>query len=156
MKRVLILIAGLFLFAAGPPRRPVIVTITPAQPVEIAAGTTVEYQLELNILKGFHIQANPASGEYYIPVTAKLQAVDGISIGDPVYPKGIPFRLKGSNRDISTYEGKIIIKIPIEVATTAKPGDTTLKGTLRYQGCDAELCFPPVTMPLETKLRIKK
>ncbi len=121
----------------------------------MTAGGTAEYPLELNILKGFHIQANPASQEYLIAVTAKLQPLDGITIGDPIYPRGIPFRLKGSNRDISTYENKVVIKIPITVANTASPGEIILKGTLRYQGCDAELCFPPATIPIEAKLRIK-
>ena len=151
--------AFIFLFSfaliAAAPQRPVIVSINPAQALEITAGSKAEYPLELSVLKGFHIQANPASEDYLIAVTAKLQPVDGIKIGEPVYPKGIPFRLKASKKDISTYEDTVVIKIPLQIDPAAKKGVIALKGTLRYQGCDAELCFPPVNLPFEAKLKIK-
>jgi uncharacterized protein len=155
MIRALILLFTLTLIAAAPPKRPVIVSIIPAPPIEIAAGSKGEYPLELKILKGYHIQANPASAEYLIAVTPQLQPVDGIKVGQPIYPKGIPFRLKASKKDISTYENDVVIKLPVEIDSAARKGEITLKGTLRYQGCDAELCFPPVNLPFEVKLRIK-
>jgi hypothetical protein len=155
MIRGLIFILALFLLAAAPPKRPVIVSIPSTPPVDIAAGGKNEYPLELKILKGYHIQANPASEEFLIAVTPKLQPVDGIKIGQPVYPKGVPFRLKSSKKDISTYENSVVIRIPVEADATVKKGVIALKGTLRYQGCDAELCFPPVNLPFEAKINIQ-
>ncbi len=153
MHRALFLLLTLFLLAAGP-KRPVIVSIKSAAPIEIAAGSKTDYPLELDILKGYHIQANPASQDYLIAVTAKFQETDGVKIGEPAYPQGVPFRLKGSDKDISTYENTVLIKIPVEVDGGVKPGEILLKGTLRYQGCDAILCFPPVTIPLEARLHV--
>jgi hypothetical protein len=63
--------------------------------------------------------------------------------------------LKGSNVDISTYDGTVLVKIPMEIAADTKAGEIPLKGTLRYQGCDAEFCFPPVNLPFELKLKIR-
>ena len=154
MRRALFLFLSLILLGAGP-QRPVIVSIPPASPVEVTAGGSVDYSLELKILKGYHIQANPASQEYLIAVTAKLEPVEGLKIGEPVYPKGIPFRLKGSDRDISTYEDSVVIKIPIQTEKGLKPGEIVLKGSLRYQGCDAILCFPPSKLPFEAKLLVR-
>jgi uncharacterized protein len=155
MIRPLIFILSLLLIAAAPPKRPVIVSIPSAPTIDIAAGGKAQYELELKIMKGYHIQANPASEEFLIAVTPKLQPVDGIKIGQPIYPKGVPFRLKSSKKDISTYENSVVIKIPLEADAAAKKGVIALKGTLRYQGCDAEICFPPVNLPFEAKLNIQ-
>jgi hypothetical protein len=143
-----------FLLVAASPKVPVIVSITPAAPLEIVAGERGEYLMQLNILKGYHIQSNPASQKYLIPLTVKFEESGPLTIGDAVYPPGVPFRLKGSQTDISTYEGNVRIKIPLHVKSEAKPGEVVLKGTLRYQGCDESLCFPPRNLPLEAKLRI--
>lgn len=154
MHRILLIFLSFFLIAAAP-KRPVIVSFVPAVPLEIAAGEKGEYSLELKILKGYHIQANPASAEYLIPVTAQLAPADGVTVGDVIYPPGILFRLKGSQTDISTYEDAVRIRIPIQVSSKAKPGEVLLKGTIRYQGCDAMLCFPPIKLPFEVKLKIR-
>lgn len=144
------------LLLAASPKRPVIVSIIATPQLEIAPGEKKDYPLELNITKGYHIQSNPASEKYLIPATATIETTSGIAIGEPIYPPGVPFRLKGSQTDISTYENSIRIKIPIQVNSDTKPGEVSLKGTLRYQGCDAILCFPPVKLPFEVKLKIIK
>jgi Thiol:disulfide interchange protein DsbD, N-terminal len=153
MHRMLLILLS-FLMIAAAPKKPVIVSIIPSPPLEIAIAEKGEYLLELKILKGYHIQSNPASENYLIPVTATFETVDGIEIGEPVYPSGILFRLKGSQKDISTYEDTVRIKIPVQAKSKAKPGDVVLKGTLRYQGCDALLCFPPTKLPFEVKLKV--
>jgi DsbC/DsbD-like thiol-disulfide interchange protein len=155
MHRILLILLSLSLVAAAP-KKPVIVAIITSQPLELAAGEKGEYPLELKIMKGYHIQSNPASQKYLIPVTATFEAYDAIAIGEPIYPPGIPFRLKGSQTDISTYENTVRIKIPIQVNSNAKPREVVLKGTLRYQGCDALLCFPPTKLPFEVKLKVIK
>ncbi len=155
MHRILLVLLSFFLIAAAP-KRPVIVSVVPEDSLEIAAGEKAEYPLELKILKGYHIQANPASEEYLIAVMATLETIEGITVGQPIYPPGIPFRLKGSQTDISTYENDIRIKIPLEISKELKPGEVVLKGTLRYQGCDATMCFPPTKLPFEAKLSIVK
>ena len=152
MHRILLILLSILLVAAAP-KKPVIVSLATPQ-LEIFPGEKKEYPLELNITKGYHIQSNPASEKYLIPVTATLEPNDVVAIGKPIYPPGIPFRLKGSQTDISTYEDTVRIKIPIQVSSSAKPGDVVLKGTLRYQGCDAVLCFPPTKLPLELKLKV--
>ena len=83
----------------------------------------------------------------------KIDPAEGVQTGNPSYPEGKPFRLKGSDRDITTYEGTVRVKIPIRIETKIEQ-ERTLKGSIRYQGCDDELCYPPVTMPLELKMHL--
>jgi DsbC/DsbD-like thiol-disulfide interchange protein len=154
MKEVFLVFLSLVLFAAVPPKQPKIVSISGSPTLEIKRGGSADYPLELTILKGFHIQANPAE-KYLIPLTIKMDPLAGVQAGTPLYPRGVPFRLKGSDREISTYDGTVSLKIPIQVDPTVKPGELVVKGTIRYQGCDEELCFPPVTLPVELKLRVQ-
>ena len=155
MYRILLVMLVLTLIAAAP-RRPEIVTIPAGEPFEMRAGGKVEFPLNLKILKGFHIQSNPASEEYLIATTVKLEPTEGITPDAPIYPKGIAFRIKGSEKEITTYENEIAIKIPIQADTSASTGDRILKGTVRYQGCDATTCFPPTILPFEVKLIVAR
>ncbi len=149
------MIALIMLQIAAAPKRPQIVTIAQIQPVKITAGGNAEARLELSVLKGFHIQANPASEPFLIAATIKIESPDSVVVGETVYPPGVPFRLKGSGKDISTYEGDIVISIPLKADESAKSDEVLLKGVLRYQGCDATKCFPPTNVPFELKVIIE-
>jgi len=146
----------LLTLAAAAPRRPEIVTTLSREPLQLRAGDKAIYPLTLTILKGFHIQANPASEQFLIPTTVNLEAAEGITPQPPAYPKGVAFKLNGSEKELTTYENDITVEIPIQSDDSASPGDRTLKGTVRYQGCDRTTCFPPVTMPFEVKVLLTK
>jgi len=154
MRKSLLLILALACLLGAGPKSPAIVTIQPMKALEVQPGFHAEFQIDLQILKGFHIQANPASEPYLIATTLKLESVEGIKTSDPVYPKGISFQLNGSEKAISTYEGTITIKVLLDVDAHAESGERILKGSLRYQGCDARTCFPPVTIPFEEKIKV--
>ena len=141
---------------AAAPKRPEIVTIVPGSGVQMTPGGKAEYSFSFKILSGYHVQANPASEEYLIPTTVTLEKADGITPEAPVYPKGVSFQLQGSDKEIQTYEKENTIKIPLQADESTIPGEKVLKGTLRYQGCDATTCFPPKTIPFEAKITIVK
>jgi hypothetical protein len=156
MRKSILLILGLaFLLGAGP-KTPEIVTIQPLKALELQPGSHAEFQIDLQIVKGFHIQANPASEPYLIPTTLKLETMEGIKASDPVYPKGTAFQLNGSEKAISTYEGLNTIKVPFDVDAHAESGERILKGSLRYQGCDSRTCYPPTTISFEEKINVNK
>jgi len=138
------------------PKRPEIVSISPGNPLELKAGGKAEYSLSFKILGGYHIQANPASEQYLIATTVGLDPVEGIIPEAPVYPKGVAFKLKGSDKEIQTYENENTIRIPLQADASTAPGEKVLKGTFHYQGCDATTCFPPKTIPFEAKVNVLK
>jgi Thiol:disulfide interchange protein DsbD, N-terminal len=154
MQKKLFLLLSLIFFLGAGPKGPVIVTVGPLNTLEVRPGSHADLQVDFQILKGFHIQANPASEPYLIATTLKVEALDGMKVSDPVYPKGVSFQLEGSEKAIFTYEGEISIKVPLEIDKDAKAGEQTLKGSLRYQGCDARTCYPPTTIPVEGKIKV--
>ena len=131
-----------------------IVTIIPSKPVAIAKGQTAQLFVRAKIKKGFHIQANPAADEFLIPAILTIQATEGIMPGNPVYPPGHPYRLKGSNKDLLTYEDEVVIRLPVKVLDSAPLGNANLTGGLRVQPCDDRKCLFPRTIPVTIPVKI--
>lgn len=142
--------------AAGPgaERHPGPVSVRVSSPVVVEAGRSADAGFMVEIAEGFHIQANPASDRFLIPAELKLGPARGIEPGVPAYPQGRPHRLEGASTDISTYEEAIRILVPLQADEAAELGDRLLRGTLRYQACDARRCFPPALLPVEVAVRI--
>jgi DsbC/DsbD-like thiol-disulfide interchange protein len=131
-----------------------IVSIIPAKPVVVAKGQTTLSTIRAKIKKGFHIQANPAADEFLIPTTLTIQDSPDILLGKPVYPTGLPYRLKGSSKDLLTYEGEVTIMLPFKVKDSAPSGKINLTGKLNYQPCDDRKCLFPRSVSIVIPLKI--
>lgn len=125
-----------------------------APPVALAAGGKAEARLSVTIADGYRVQANPASGEFFIPVELDLKAAGGVSSGRPIYPPGKPYRLPGISDGLMTYEGTLEIVVPLRAGTSARPGSRRLKGTLSYQACDSRSCLFPASLPVELQVMV--
>ena len=101
--------------------------------------------VSITVADGFHVQANPASGEFLVPLTLELDPQEGLNIGRPAYPAGTAYRLEGTDSDLMTYEGTFAVKIPIKVA---RSGRFDMKGKLSFQACDSKRCLIPSSVPV--------
>ena len=148
--RVLVLFSLLFVSSNGTllSQEKAIVTIIPAKPVIVAKGQTAQSTITAKIKKGFHIQANPAADEFLIPTTLTIQDSPDIVTGKPVYPVGLPYRLKGSSKDLLTYEDEVTIMLPVKVMDSAPSGNIDVTGKLNYQPCDDRKCLFPRSVPV--------
>jgi DsbC/DsbD-like thiol-disulfide interchange protein len=142
---------GAFVCLAGQAKY---LSLSPMNVVKIHPGETVTVAVKFKVDPGMHVQANPATKKNLIPTTVSFEPVDGLEIGAPGYPEGKPFRLKGSDSDIATYDGDVEIRLPITATAKAKSGKLRLKGKLRYQACEETSCFFPMTVALEAPLVI--
>lgn len=113
------------------------------QPAAPASKATLE--VTLSIKPPFHVNSNPASEPYLIPVTVAVKDAGGVKAGKPVYPPGKLKKFGFSDKPLSIYEGDVMVKVPLEIGATAKEGDVKLSGAVRYQACNDKNCFPPAT-----------
>lgn len=118
------------------------VTIGKISPASVAPGETVEAKISFTVEKEFHVQANPAP-KPYIQTELNVEENFGVKSGNAKYPAGKPYRLQGSNKDISVYDGTVDITLPLTAATEAKAGKYELKAHLKYQACNEKFCFFP-------------
>jgi DsbC/DsbD-like thiol-disulfide interchange protein len=136
-----VVLALLLAGAAAP-----VVTVAVPEALRITPGGRAQARVEVRVKKGFHVQANPASMEYLIPLTLELKPAHGLtSDGEPEYPPGTPHRLEGADGDLMTYAGRIELKVPVTAAADAQPGRHQLMGELRYQACNEVACLRPAS-----------
>ena len=93
--------------------------------------------LELDILDGWHVNANPATLDELIPTE-----VQG-GIGEFDYPEGETVRFGFVDHDLAVYQGRVELRGRVAA-------DTRMLA-LVYQACDDRRCLPPVTMEVAVR-----
>ncbi len=116
-------------------------------PVALKAGGTAVATIELQILDGWHINANPPSPDYMIPTSIELRLPSGIRAGKIDYPAGHEIKLEFDETPLSVYDGKVAVSIPITAADDAVNGRRKLSGKVRFQACNDQVCLAPAELP---------
>jgi hypothetical protein len=130
------------------------VTVGEVVPVRVSVGSATSVRVPVEVASGFRVQANPASNEFLVPVDLEIEAVDGIEFGDPVYPKGQPYRLQGTDEDLSTYQGDIEIVVAVTATEAAPVGRRDIHGELRFQACNSQVCLFPASVAVTLSIDI--
>ena len=120
----------------------------------MTVGGQAEARITVAVTDGYHVQANPASTEFFVPTKLQLRAKRGVRPKAPVYPPGRPYRLEGMPSELMTYEDTFEITIPLEASDSARLGEHVLKGTLSYQACDDRSCLFPVSVPFSLPVQV--
>ncbi|MBI2837916.1 MAG: hypothetical protein HYX75_06365 [Acidobacteria bacterium] len=134
--------------------RPPVVSVKPQDPIVTPIGGMTRAKLTFVVASGFHVQANPPAEDYLIATRLDLQPSEEVTASSPVYPAGKKYRLEGSTEDLLTYEGTFEIVLPVKATGNAKPGERSLKASLRYQACDARSCLAPTSIQFEIPIRL--
>jgi thiol:disulfide interchange protein DsbD len=125
-------------------------TIDAGVTTPLMPGTHFEVVLNVEIKPGFHIQSHQPSQPTLIPAEVFIEPVDGVRFLQPKFPKG-KTRTDPNLGQLSEYDGKIVIRVPAEVASDAQNLPARIAGIFAYQACK-ETCFPPegVTFAADT------
>ena len=116
--------------------------------VNLTAGGTTDALITLKIVDGYHVNANPPSESNLIPTKVELKAANGISAEKPVYPPGASRKFPFSQKPVAVYDNQVTIQVKLRAAANATQGPHLITGTLNYQACNNEFCFPPTKMDL--------
>ncbi|MDB5358455.1 MAG: hypothetical protein JWN24_4908 [Phycisphaerales bacterium] len=122
---------------------------TALQPGQQAVAAVV-----LDIKPGFHSQSHTPTQDYYIPFVLQPSANPNVKFFEPIYPPGAVGKLKGDPIPLSIYAGKVTVYLPFEVRSDAQPGPIKIGGTLNYQVCDENSCYPPDSIPFTIDTQI--
>jgi len=123
-------------------------------------GDSILLAIVVDINKGFHINADERqinSFEDFKPIPTKVSVVeapDAITIEAPRYPPAVPFKAQYAPGDLMSYEGRIIIYLPVKLDETAEPGSLDLKLRLEYQACTDSYCLFPKRITLSETLPV--
>ena len=147
----LILVLAVLSAAAQPPQPPEKLLDVSARLTDPDAQGRQELKLTLKIKDGWHLYANPAGVEDYVPTTLAIQAQPVPRELKITYPEGKAMEDPAGNGTLRVYEGEVTLR-----ATWLRPGaakGAEVEVSLRYQACDAATCLPPKTLKLKVRGR---
>jgi len=120
-------------------------------------GQRLALVADIDLKPGMHVYAPGVEG--YIPIELQLTASPAFQGHPPGYPAARKLHLKAIGETVPVFQGRFRVAEDITIAPEAqvKPvlspaGDLVVEGTLRYQACDAKVCYPPQSVPLRWTL----
>ena len=104
-------------------------------------GAKMSLFVDVTPKPNIHVYA-PGSGEFYIPITVKLEAAGAAQVRQADVPEV-------RDDDLCRREGAGVREaVPADAGSDARQvaeagRDVVVAGTVNYQACDDKVCFPP-------------
>lgn len=154
----LFLAAGACLFAAAAGhaqlRRPT-ASVTPlVERDAVAPGGTVRLALQVALPDELHVQSNAPKDPTLVPTVLMVTVPPGVTIEEIVYPAATDFEQAGLDEPLVVFPHQFVIGVRLAIAAGTPPGDIVLSGRLRYQACDALMCYAPATVDTSWTVRV--
>jgi thiol:disulfide interchange protein DsbD len=150
VKRVLALALVLLgaVSAAAQPARPT-ATATPLVEGPTHPGSSARLALKVGVPEGLHTQSNKPRDPLLIPTTLKIDAPANTTVEEIVWPPAIDLKQVTGDKPLAVFEREFLVGVKLSLSTSIAPGDLPVRGKLRYQACDVNLCYPPRTADVE-------
>lgn len=124
---------------------------------KLPAGEKCKFAVILDVEDGWHLHANPASSDLFIPTKVAVESKLKSKHVDTKYPTGIELKAEEADETILVYEGEVLIRGEIQAAADAGGKTDQLEFQIKYQTCDDRgNCLPPKTLKLPGQLPIVK
>ena len=124
-------------------------------PDKVKKGRVVRGSVVMDIPAGLHVQSNKPLDKFLIATKLEVETPSGMKIGPISYPRALMRNLKFSKGAVAVYEGKSVIRFNVTVPANYSGGSGEIKGKLRFQACNDESCFPPVTREVKMWLNVE-
>ena len=124
-------------------------------PDKAKKGRTVRASVVMDIPSGLHVQSSKPLDKFLVATKLDVETPSGMKVGPISYPRALMRKLKFSKGNVAVYEGKSIVRFNVTVPANYSGGSGDIKGKLRFQACNDEACFPPVTKEVKMWLNVE-
>lgn len=124
-------------------------------PDKIKKGRVVRASVVMDIPNGLHVQSSKPLDKYLVATKLDVETPSGMKVGPISYPRALMRNLKFSKGAVAVYEGRATIRFNVTVPANYSAGSGEIKGKLRFQACNDESCFPPVTREVKMWLNVE-
>lgn len=132
------------------------VKVTPSESsYKIKRGGSVQIAVVIDVEDGYHINSNRPAEKYLIPTSLKFEHIDGITTTPITYPKAKLQKFDFSQKPLSVFEGKTVLKLTARALPSLSAGAQTLKGKLTVQACNNQQCLRPQTVDVNVALQVE-
>jgi len=127
-----------------------VVNAHPALSVDkVKQGSKFQAAVIVDISSGYHINSSRPSESYLIATSLKLSKPQRATAGMVVYPKGHIKKFSFSEKPLSVYEGRAVLKFNATASPTLAVGSHSIHGKLTVQACNDQACLQPKTIDVE-------
>ena len=124
-------------------------------PDKIKKGRVVRASIVMDIPNGLHVQSSKPLDKFLVATKLDVETPSGLQVGPISYPRALMRNLKFSKGAVAVYEGRAVMRFNVTVPANYSGGSGEIKGKLRFQACNDESCFPPVTREVKMWLNIE-
>ena len=124
-------------------------------PDKTRKGRRVKANIVMEIPNGLHVQSSKPLDKFLVATKLDVETPSGMTAGPITYPRAQMRNLKFSKSQVAVYEGRTTIICPITIPANYSGGSGEIKGKLRFQACNDESCFPPVTREVKLWLNVE-
>ncbi|MEO5617432.1 MAG: cytochrome c biogenesis protein CcdA [Candidatus Eisenbacteria bacterium] len=123
-------------------------------PVRIPAGGSATAMVMLQVMNGWHINANPAANENAIPTEIEFTTAHGIRAAGVRYPEPKIQKLSFDPEPLLVFDGATTVPVTLRAAAGAALGTFRLSGKVLFQACDDAICLPPASVPFDMEVEV--
>ena len=132
-----------------------VVKVKPQESVyKVKPGATFQVAVVIEIEGGYHINSNQPADKFLIPTSLKVESLKGLRTNTVRYPKAKIEKFSFSEKPMSVFDGRTVLRFTARALSTLAQGNHTLKAKLTVQACNNELCFRPQTVNVDIPLEV--
>lgn len=124
-------------------------------PDKVKKGRVARARVVMDIPAGLHVQSSKPLDKFLVATKLEVEAPSGMKVGPISYPRALMRKLKFSKGMVAVYEGRSVVRFNVTVPAAYSGGSGEIKGKLRFQACNDESCFPPVTREVKMWLNVE-
>ena len=133
-----------------------VVKVSPGESVyKIKRGGAAQLAVVIEVDHGYHINSSRPAEKYLIPTSLKIDRQPGLTTTPVTYPKAKLQKFEFSQKPLSVFEGKSVLKLTVRALPSLATGNQTLRGKLTVQACNDQQCLRPSTIDVSIPLQVE-
>lgn len=133
-----------------------VVKVSPGESVyKIKRGASAQLAVIVEVDDGYHINSSRPAERYLIPTTLKIDRTPGLTTTPVTYPKAKMQKFEFSEKPLSVFEGKSVLKFTARALSSMATGSQQLKAKLTVQACNNQQCLRPQTIDVSIPLQVE-
>lgn len=124
-------------------------------PDKVKKGRVTRASVTMDIPSGLHVQSSKPLDKFLVATKLDVETPSGMTAGPVSYPRALMKNLKFSKGAVAVYEGKATMRFNVTVPANYSGGSGEIKGKLRFQACNDDSCFPPITREVKMWLNVE-
>ena len=133
-----------------------VVKVSPGESAyQVKRGGAAQIAVNIHVEEGYHINSNRPAEKYLIATTLKLDRAHGLTTTPVIYPKAKLQKFDFSQKPLSVFEGKAVLKFTARALPSLSVGSHALTGKLTVQACNNQQCLRPQTIDVSIPLNVE-